>query len=173
MSRAEAFCHAIDIVNQRVGRAFSYVVLPLLALVIMEVILRRFFNRPTIWGWDVNIQLLSAITVMGAGYTLFAQGHVIIDIFVGKLSRRKRAILDMVTALLFFFCIGALVYQGSVSGWYSVTTREHYSSVWNPPIYFLKMLIPVGVTLLFLQGVVKFIRDFNVALHPEHQGEPK
>ncbi len=173
MSKAASFCHAIDIVNQRVGRAASYLVLPLLAIVIMEVILRYVFNRPTIWGWDVNVQLLAALVIMGAGYTHFAQGHIIIDVFVGKLPRQKRAILDMVTALLFFFCIGALVYQGSVSGWYSLTTNEHYTSVWNPPIYVIKMLIPVGATLLFLQGLVKFIRDFNVALHPDQQGEPK
>ncbi len=165
MRKAEAFARTIDTINGRVGRVASYLVLPLLAITLMEVILRYVFNKPTTWGWDVNIQVLAGLTLLGAGYTLLKQGHIIIDIFTGRLSPRKRAILDMATALLFFFGIGALVYQGSLSGWHSVETRELYTSVWNPPIYYIKMVIPIGAALLFFQGLSKFIRDLNIALH--------
>ena len=36
---------------------------------------------------------------------------------------------------------------------------EHTDTAWSPPIYFFKMTLPVGATLIFLQGVAKFIRD--------------
>jgi len=163
LSKAEAFCRVVDNINERTGRAVSYLILPLLAITVMEVILRYIFNRPTIWSWDVNIQLLSVIGVMGAGYTLFARGHVIVDVIVGQLSPRKRAIIDLITALLFFLCVGALVYQGGISGWKSMLRGELYTSVWEPPIYVIKMLIPVGAFLLLLQGIAKFIRDLNIA----------
>ncbi len=165
MTKAEVFCHAIDAINKHVGMVICYLTLPLLAFVVTEVVLRYVFNRPTIWVWDVNVQLLAVLAIMGSGHALFAKTHVTVDVIVSRLSPRKRAIVDLITAFLFFFCIGTLVWQGTISGWRSVVGRESYTSVWAPPIYPLKMLVPVGAFLLLLQGIANFIRNLKIVTH--------
>jgi TRAP-type mannitol/chloroaromatic compound transport system permease small subunit len=67
--------------------------------------------------------------------------------------------VDLSTFLLFFFAIGILLWQSASAALVSVQTGERYSSYFAPPIYPLKIIIVLGVFLLLLQGIVKFIRD--------------
>jgi TRAP-type mannitol/chloroaromatic compound transport system permease small subunit len=48
--------------------------------------------------------------------------------------------------------------------WDSFLYRETDPTVFAPPIYPLKMLIPLGALLLLLQGLVKYIGDIKVAI---------
>ncbi len=169
MSKAEAFCHAVDIVNTWTARLASYLIFPLVVFTGIEVVGRYVFNSPTIWVWDVNVQLQCALIVLGAGYALLTKIHVIVDVIVNRFSPKSRAIIDLITALVFFWCIGALVWKSGTTGWNSVVTRETYSSVWMPPLYPLKMLIPIGAFLLLLQGAAKFIRDFVVVIRSKEE----
>ncbi len=51
-----------------------------------------------------------------------------------------------------------LLYGGSLA-WESLSIWEHSNSAWGPPLYPVKLMIPVGAFLLLLQGVAKLIRD--------------
>jgi TRAP-type mannitol/chloroaromatic compound transport system permease small subunit len=46
----------------------------------------------------------------------------------------------------------------------SLAYRETLSSAWAPPIYPVKLVIPVAAAMLTLQGLAKFIRDLHMAL---------
>jgi len=159
----KAFCHAVDTINAWVGKYFGFLIVPLVVLVTMEVILRYVFNKPTIWAWDVNVQLLGALGALGAGFALLHRGHVEIDLIAVRLSPRAKAILDVITALLFFFGIGVILWKTALGAWTSLLAREVYSSFFRPPIYPLKIIIVVGVFLLLLQGIAKFLRDLTTA----------
>ena len=39
--------------------------------------------------------------------------------------------------------------------------QERAATVFAPPLYYVKSVIPVGVALLFLQGVSNIIHDIN------------
>ena len=43
----------------------------------------------------------------------------------------------------------------------SLSIWEHSNSAWNPPVYPVKMMIPIGALLIFLQGVVKLVREIK------------
>jgi TRAP-type mannitol/chloroaromatic compound transport system permease small subunit len=159
--RAKGFADWIDVINEWVGRMISFLIIPMTLITTIEVILRYVFNRPTIWAWDVNMMLLGAFTVLTGGYTLLKGGHVAMDIFVSRLSLRIRALLALITSVLFFFSIGLLVWQGGIASGESFMTREQINSIWGPPLYPLKLLWPVGAFLLLLQGVAIFIRDLK------------
>lgn len=150
----------IDDINDRAGMLFSVLLIPLMMITTIEVIARYIFSRPTIWAWNVNIQLFGALTVIGGGYALRHNMHVSVGLVVDYLPRRVRALLNLFTSILFFLVMGVLLWQSSVAAWESVKIREAYTSVWAPPIYHLKTLIPIAVFLLLLQGIAKFIRDF-------------
>ncbi len=165
--RPKGFADRIDILNERVGYFVSFLVLPMTLISVIEVILRYVFNRPTIWAWDTNMMLLGALTVMAGGYALLKEGHVAMDAFVSRMSLRGRAVTALVTSLLFFFGIGILAWQSGIAAWDSFLMREEVNSVWKPPLYPLKILWPIGVFLLLLQGVAGFIRNFDKAKSKE------
>jgi TRAP-type mannitol/chloroaromatic compound transport system permease small subunit len=168
---ARSWLDWIDVINEWVGRMVSFLIIPMTVITVIEVILRYVFSRPTLWAWDINMMILGAFTVMTGGYVLLKEGHVAMDVFVANLSLRVRAVIALVTSVLFFFSIGLLVWQGGIAAWESFVMREQVNSVWSPPLYPLKMLWPIGVFLLLLQGVAKFIRDLNDAWSKEAKNQ--
>lgn len=167
---AERFCHRIDSLNERVGKNSGWLIVPLILLVVYDVTLRYVFNRPTVWAWDINIQLLGALVILGGGYTLLHGGHIGVDVLVIRLSPRKRAIVDLITSVFFFFGVGVLMWKAVVDTLFSLQIRERYTSVFAPPIYPFKILMVVGILLLLLQGLVKFIRDLTTLTSTERKG---
>jgi len=153
------FCRTIDTLNEWIAKGTMWLFVPLAGIVTIDVILRYGLNRPLIWSWDINCQLLGVLVILSGGWTLLKEGHVRVDVFWARLSPRKRTMVDLITFLLFFFAIGILLWQSASAALVSVQTGERYSSYFAPPIYPLKIIIVVGVFLLLLQGVVKFIRD--------------
>lgn len=153
------FCRTIDTLNEWVAKCVSFLFIPLAGIVAIDVTLRFVFNQPLIWSWDINSQLLCVLVILSGGWTLLKEGHVRVDVLWARLSPRKKAIVDLITFLLFFFSIGVLLWQAASAALVSVQTGERYSSYFAPPIYPLKIIIVLGVFLLLLQGIVKFIRD--------------
>ncbi|MBW1709799.1 MAG: ABC transporter substrate-binding protein, partial [Deltaproteobacteria bacterium] len=69
------------------------------------------------------------------------------------------------------------VYGGSLA-WDSLSRFEHSQSAWNPPLYPVKLMIPLGALLLMLQGLAKLILDFFILfdieppiIHETQEGE--
>ena len=153
------FCRIIDALNEWAGKVAAWLVVPMLLIVTYDVIMRYIFNRPTVWAWDINVQLLGVSVALGGGYTLLYNGHIGVDVLVEGLARRKRAIVDLLTSIFFFLGIGVLAWESGRVAWSSVRTREIDFTYFAPPVYPLKVLIAVGFFLLFLQGIAKFIRD--------------
>lgn len=161
------FCHSIDMLNEWAGRIAAWLIIPLCLIVTYDVILRYIFNRPTVWAWDIDVQLLGASVVLGGGYTLLYNGHIGVDVFVEGLSKRKRAIVEAITSVFFFLGVGVLVWEGAKVAWFSVETREVDFTYFAPPVYPLKVVIAIGFLLLFLQGIAKFIRDIILIVSRE------
>jgi len=162
MSILKAFLKLIDAVNDRVGNLLSYFLFFFFVLLLMEVILRYFFNSPTVWANELAQMLFGAYAILAGGYILRTGGHVNVDILYSRLSRKQKAVLDIVTSSLFFlFCGMLLVYGGSLA-WDSLARFEHSQSAWNPPLYPAKLMIPLAALLLMLQGLAKLIRDILI-----------
>ena len=162
MSILKTFLKFIDAVNEKVGNLLSYFLFFFFVLLLMEVILRYFFNSPTVWANELAQMLFGAYAILAGGYILRTGGHVNVDILYSRLSRKQRAMLDIVTSSLFFlFCGMLLVYGGSLA-WDSLARFEHSQSAWNPPLYPAKLMIPLAALLLMLQGLAKLIRDILI-----------
>jgi TRAP-type mannitol/chloroaromatic compound transport system permease small subunit len=157
----QLFLRGIDIVNETVGGKIAWLFLPLAAITAFEVVMRYVFNSPTVWAWDVLKQMSGFLIVMGAGYTLLHKKYVMVDVLVVHFSLRTRAIIDLITGLLFLLTFALLTWKSGEFAWRSLLLRETVSSYWAPPIFVLKMFMPIGNCLLLLQGTAKFIRDFT------------
>ena len=141
--------------NEKGGRLISWVVLPLLVVVLIDVIARRIFNSPTTWGHELSYMVYGFFWVMGGAYTLLHRGHTSIDVLVMRLKPQSRTYLALAGyALLFFPFTIALLGQGLEFAAYSWTHLQTTgATLWDPPIYPLKTVIPIGFTLLLIQGI--------------------
>lgn len=158
------FSNLVDAINEWIGRILSPVVVLMMLAGTYEVVSRYIFNRPTRWAWELDQYLLCFFVGLGGAYTLLHEGHVKVDIVSSRLPARTRAILDLVTSLLLFLpFIGVMMWQGVDFSWSSVVARETSTTAWRPPIYPVKMVIPIAAFLMLLQGVAKFIRNFPIA----------
>lgn len=153
------FLRFTDLIGDWTGRAVSPFIIVLTLLVVYEVTSRYLFNSPTIWVYETSTMVFGTYFILGGVYTFYTRGHVNVDVIYGRLSPKKKALIDIITFWLFvLFCV-VLVWKGGETAWRALRLGEHSGSVWNPPMYPIKLIPPIGCTLLLLQGVAKFIRD--------------
>lgn len=157
------FLHFIDNANEWIGKVVSFFVLAIMVVIIYEVLMRYLFVKSQLWVPETSVFFFGTLFVLGGGYNLIHGGHVKLDVLYIRLSPRTKAILDLVTSILFFIFCGVLIWKGWLMAWDSLLVREKTPSAFAPPLYPFKMVIPIGAALLMLQGVAKFIRDLSIA----------
>ena len=124
--------------------------------------MRYVFNSPTIWAWDINIQLFALVVFMSGGYTLLKNGHVNIDVLYSRLSPRGQALLDIITFPIFLIFMGVLVWKLGGMAVQSVEEGEVMSTIFAPPIYPLKVAITIGTFLFLMQGVSNLLKNIRI-----------
>ena len=97
-----AILFTIDRISAFAGKAASWCIVLLTAVVCYDVVARYVFNAPTQWGFDVAYILYGVLFMMAGAYTLSRNGHVRGDVLYRFLSPRTQAGLDLVLYLLFF-----------------------------------------------------------------------
>jgi|SaaInl7_200m_RNA_FD_contig_123_15291_length_2224_multi_5_in_2_out_0_2 TRAP-type mannitol/chloroaromatic compound transport system permease small subunit len=153
---------SIDKINDKVGEYLSFFLFGFFILLLLEVFLRYVFNSPTVWANELSQMLFGAYAILTGGHIMRIGGHVNVDIVYSRLSTKKKAVLDIITSVLFFLFSGMLLVLGSEMAWDSLSRLEHSESAWNPPIYPIRLMIPLAAILLILQGIAKLIRDITL-----------
>ena len=152
--------HSIEALSQWVGKAFGWCILILTLSVSYEVFVRYVLNAPTVWAFDVMVQMYGALFLMAGAYTLAQDAHVRGDVLYRLFPVRWQARLDFLLYLLFFF-------PGMIAlfwfGWEIASDSWRYKEVsWNSPariqIYFFKTLIPAAGLLMMIQGLAELMR---------------
>ncbi len=155
----EKILRGIDSISEWTGRVFCWTVLVLTILVVVEVVMRRFFNHPTVCSFEITKQVYALHFMITAAYALLHNSHVSIDIFYRKFSPRIQAFIDVLCYAVFFFpFVGIVFFQGIKLASRSWAQSEHAWSVCGSPLYPIKTVIPVTAFLLLLQGIAIFLR---------------
>ena len=152
--------YAIDQLSKTVGHAFAWCIVILALGTTYEVFVRYALNDPTSWAFDFSYIMYGALFFMAGAYTLSRGGHVRADMFYRLWRPRTQATVELVLYILFFFPgVISLMYSGWQYGAESMKIFE--KSINSPvgiPIWQIKMLIPVGGALVFLQGLAEVMR---------------
>lgn len=154
----------VDTISEWTGKIARWFIIPIVFIIVTEVVLRYVFNRPTLWAWDINIQLQAALVSLGLGYALLHKSHVSVDIIVTRLSPRRNAIIETITGPVLIATVGLLLWRMAPYVLNSIRIRELHGSIWMPPIYPVKVVILTGICLLLLQGIANWIRSLMVAI---------
>ena len=144
------------------GKIVCWITIPLIFAMVYEVIGRHFFNRPTLWSFDISRMLAGALFMLGAAYTLSKGIHIRADFLYRNWKVRNQAKVDLFLYLLFFFP-GFLVFFW-VSFDYAYTSicgrsdlmeclggkvriQRAMDTTWMPIMWPLKSCMPVGCLL--------------------------
>ena len=154
------FVHAIEGLSLWTGRAFGWCILILTLSVSYEVFVRYVLNSPTVWAFDMMIQMYGALFLMCGAYALAQDTHVRADVVYRLFPVRIQAGLDFLLYFLFFFPgIIALVWYGYEIASDSWRYKEvSFNSPASIQIYFFKSLIPLAGGLLAIQGIAELVR---------------
>jgi TRAP-type mannitol/chloroaromatic compound transport system permease small subunit len=152
--------HFIDSLSAWFGKAFAWCIVILTFSTCYEVFMRYVLNAPTVWAFDMSVQMYGALFMMAGAYALSQDAHVRGDVVYRLLKIRTQAKIDLVLYALFLVPGAlALIYYGygfAADSWF-------YKEVsWSSPsriqIYFFKTLIPIAGTLVLLQGLAEMVR---------------
>ena len=157
---------AIDRFAELCGVAIAWLMVPLIAAVVYEVVARYAFAAPTIWSFDVTYMLYGALFMLGAAYTLRVGAHIRTDFFWERWSLRTRGVIDTVAYVLFFFPgIALFFWVGWDEAWYAYGIGEMSEQTpWRPLLWPLKACVPLAAALLLLQGLSELAKSLHAAL---------
>ncbi|WP_148252502.1 TRAP transporter small permease subunit [Aidingimonas lacisalsi] len=160
---APALLARLDALTERLGRTVSWLLLIMMLVQFAIVILRYAFSINSIAAQESVMFLHAIVFMLAAGYTLKHDGHVRVDIFYRRLSRRGRAWIDLLGTLLLLFPVLIFIAASSlgyVTKSWAIVERSADSGL--PSVFLLKSLILVMVSLLLLQGLAQVIRQILI-----------
>ena len=157
--KIQTLLHSADHISTWVGKAFSWLIVVLMLLVVAEVFKRYALNAPTAWVFDASNMLYGTLFMMGGAYTLAQDGHVRGDFLYGNFKPRTQASIDLVLYIVFFLPgIAALTWSGWTYFQDSMAINEQTFNADPLPVYPFKFIIPFAGALVLMQGVSEIIR---------------
>lgn len=155
-----ALSRAIDAMNTRIGRLVYWLVLVVTLVSAGNALSRYALDRSSNAFLEMQWYLFSTIFLFCAPYTLLRNEMVRIDVVYGRLSRRAQDAIELLGILAFLlpFCIG-MVYLSWPWFLQAYTRGEVSSNAGGLMIWPARLLVPVGFSLLALQGVSQLIKQ--------------
>jgi TRAP-type mannitol/chloroaromatic compound transport system permease small subunit len=155
---------AVTRLNLWIGEHVAWLILPMFVMLFVDVAMRYLIGRPSIWTSELTQLVFGFYAVIGGGYLLAERAHVNVDIFYGRFSIKRKALVDVATSALFFMFLAVLLWQGSSMAYESAQKFETSQSIWNPHIWPVKLAVPVAGVLLLLQGIVRLTADIRILM---------
>ena len=152
--------HFIDSLSAWSGKAFAWCIVILTFSTCYEVFVRYVLNAPTVWAFDMSVQMYGALFMMSGAYALSQGAHVRGDVLYRLLSKKTQAKIDLVLYILFLMpgALALIVYGFSFASDSWFYKEVSWSSPARIQIYFFKTLIPIAGTLVLLQGIAEAVR---------------
>ncbi len=163
MKRLLAISSLIDSLNERIGRLVMWGVLVATLVATGNALAKHFLGQGSNAWLEAQWYLFGALFLLGAGYTLKHNGHVRIDVIHQRLSDKTRAWIDLFGGLLFLLPFAGLLAWLSwalfAESWRIQEMSPDAGGLLRWPV---KLMLPLGFGLLFLQGVSEVIKRLGV-----------
>ena len=155
------FSNAVDWLNRQIGKYAIWLILASTVISGVNALVRKIFNTSSNAFLEVQWYLFAAAFLLAAGYTLLNNEHVKIDVIYSKFSRTKQIWIDIIGFAFFLtpVCLAVLWYSMPffLKGYHSGEMSNNAGGLIRWPVY---ALMPLGFTLLMLQGWSELIKRF-------------
>jgi TRAP-type mannitol/chloroaromatic compound transport system permease small subunit len=158
-----AIAKGIDFLVEKQGQLTSFLILPLLFIVLWEVLMRYAFNAPTVWGFEATAFVYGMHYMLGLSFMENPQGHVRVDIVTSRLPEKVQAVVMILGYLLIFMPVFVLMTWGAIKFAHTATiTNELNSTSWAPRIWPYKIVMALSFLLLLVQGLSTMLKHLQI-----------
>jgi TRAP-type C4-dicarboxylate transport system permease small subunit len=153
---------AIDYISLGISRVGMFLVSLIVAIMTYEVVMRYFFERPTLWVNEMSLWIGGFIYLLAALYVLQQRGHIRITLLYDVCPRWLQRIFDFISTLCIVI-FGAMIIHGGFREAVEKYERwETFGTAWDPPIpATMKPAILIVAGLIIAQAIANFIADWN------------
>lgn len=136
--------------------------------VLWQVFTRKVLNNPSQWTEELAIFLLIWVALLGAAVALSLGSHLGIDYFVGKLSKGKRIVTEIIVfALILAFAVYVMLY-GGYDLVKSTFELGQVSPVWKIKMGYVYLAVPVSGFFMVIYSFIGLIERIKaVRSHEE------
>ena len=115
------------------------------------VIMRYFFRRPEPVSYEIATIFLLWGYLFGIAFVEWRGEHIRADIFVPLMPKKLARFLHKIVApILALIYVSILTWKGWHVAWYSYSIGERSMSVWQEPLFPIKIMVPICYALLTL-----------------------
>jgi TRAP-type mannitol/chloroaromatic compound transport system permease small subunit len=151
----------INLINRLVGNTFSWLSVGIVAVCFWVVIERYVFGATRLWMQDLYPWMNGAMFTAVAGYALYLNDHVRVDIFFRPAALKRKALMDLVGVLVFLlpfmYVVWAYSFTFVARSWRLFEPSANPGGM--PGLWVLKTFILVFAVLVALQGLAMLIRS--------------
>lgn len=138
----------------------------LLLVVLTDITSRTFFKGGLVWGLSLENLMVVVIGFSSVAIT-YRRGMLVgTDFLVRRFGRRIRLVMDIIALLLGLGCSVAIVWL-TATGAINTFGDGSRPSALRMPLWPWKMVLPLGVALLALEIIIKFISIIRELSHSE------
>ena len=154
---------ALDNILRSIGEWVSWVWMLLLAVIIVNVVLRYLFSEGRVEFEEIQWHLYSVGFLLGLPFAFVTDSHIRVDVLRERFSTQLKAWIELYGLLLLFFPFVLLVMINAVPFIaYSYTTSEISEAPAGLAYrWLIKSVLLVGFILLFIAGVSRLSRIFS------------
>ncbi|MDR3160313.1 MAG: TRAP transporter small permease [Spirochaetaceae bacterium] len=121
------------------------------------VIMRYFFNRPVLWGEELQLFCIVIIVFFGAGAAFRTGSHVAIDIVVDRFPRKLQYVFEF-----FIYAISMMVFiyfaLQSASFVRQMYVTKRTTDILNIPFFLTYSAFPLGCVLMMVNYTLTVYR---------------
>ena len=153
----------IDTLSGAIGRWMSWLILMAVIVSTVNAIIRKLFDVSSNAWLELQWVLFGAVFLLCSPWTLMSNEHIRIDIVNALLSKGTRNWIDVIGHVLFLMPLTIIMMMVS---WpfaiRSLLINEQSVNAGGLAQWPAKFLIPIGFTLLFIQGISELIKRLAI-----------
>lgn len=155
---------AINLVNRMIGNIFIWLSVAIVIVCFWVVIERYFFGSTRLWMQDLYPWMNGVMFTAVAGYALYRNDHVRVDIFYRPASHLRKAWLDLLGVFIFLLPFAYVVWAYSLvfvqRSWGLYEASANPGGM--PGLFILKTFILVFAVVIGMQGIAMALRSVLV-----------
>ncbi|WP_265516561.1 TRAP transporter small permease subunit [Nitratireductor luteus] len=157
-----------------VARGCGWLLLVLMAVILYDVIGRRFFSTGSFKLQELEWHLHGAIAVLCFGWAYIENAHVRIDLFSGSMAPSTRFRIEIVAIALFLIPFMVLLVWFGTDFTLRAFERAEGSpgGVGLPNRWIIKSAIPIGAALTIMGGLSVLLRVIVALRRPDILRDP-
>ena len=159
-TRIQKIFDGVKKINTIAATLSGVILLFITIAIFVDVFLRYFFNRPSIWVTEVSSYLFLYLVFLATAYCLQEGQHIRVTFLLDYFGDKGRRIMDIITSLFALTFSVVLLWQTSIMTWTAFSEDWTSPTMLNAPFAYIYVSMVIGsflLTLTFLGNIILMV----------------